>query len=71
MAEFKEFELWLKFETPLEYGWFHLKLYSMFEDFSQRSIETGILGFETRLNSLTSEFRLRFPCREKLTCFCV
>jgi len=29
-AEFKEFEPWLKFETRLRYGWFHLKLYSMF-----------------------------------------
>ena len=27
-AEFKEFELWLK------YGWFHFKLYSMFQDLS-------------------------------------
>ncbi len=23
-AKFKEFEPWLKFETPLKYGWFHL-----------------------------------------------
>ena len=29
-ADFKEFELRLKFETRLKYGWFHLKLYSMF-----------------------------------------
>ena len=40
-AEFKEFEQWLKFETRLKYGWFHLKLYSMFQDLSRRSIETG------------------------------
>ena len=40
-AEFKEFELRLKFETRLRYGWFHLKLYSMFQDLSRRSIETG------------------------------
>ena len=31
----------LKFETQLKYGWFHLKLYSMFQDLSRRSIETG------------------------------
>ena len=31
-AEFKEFEPRLKFETQLNYGWFHLKLYSMFQD---------------------------------------
>ena len=34
-AEFKEFE------PRLKYGWFHLKLYSMFQDLSWRSIETG------------------------------
>ena len=46
-AEFKEFEPRLNFETRLKYGWFHLKLYSMFQDSSQRSIETD--GFDTRL----------------------
>ena len=40
-AEFKEFELWLKFETLLKYGLLFLKLYSMFQDLSRRSIETG------------------------------
>ena len=34
-AEFKEFE------PRLKYSWFHLKLYSMFQDLSRRSIETG------------------------------
>ena len=34
-AEFKEFE------PRLKYGWFHLKLYSIFQDLSRRSIETG------------------------------
>ena len=34
-AEFKEFE------SRLKYGWFHLKMYSMFQDLSRRSIETG------------------------------
>ena len=47
-AEFKEFEPRLKFKTRLKYGWFHLKLYSMFQDLSWRSIETGF-RFETRL----------------------
>ena len=37
-AEFKEFEPRLKF------GWFHLKLNSIFQDLSRRSIETGFLG---------------------------
>ena len=40
-AEFKEFEPRLKFETRLKYGWFHLKSYSIFQDLSRRSIETG------------------------------
>ena len=34
-AEFKEFE------PRLKYGWFHLKLYSLFQDLRRRSIETG------------------------------
>ena len=41
-SESKEFESRLKFETHLKYGWFHLKLYSMFQDFSQRSIKTHL-----------------------------
>ena len=40
-AEFKEFERRLKFKPRLKYGWFHLKLYSMFQDLSRRSIEAG------------------------------
>ena len=40
-AEFKEFERRLKFKPRLKYGWFHLKLYSMFQDLSRCSIETG------------------------------
>ena len=39
-AEFKEFDPRLKFETRLKYGWFHLELYSMFQDLSRRSFET-------------------------------
>ena len=35
-AEFKEFEPRLKFEMQLKFGWFHLKLYSMFQDLSWR-----------------------------------
>ena len=37
-AEFKEFE------PRLKYDWFHLKLYLIFQDLSQRSIETGFWG---------------------------
>ena len=35
-AEFKEFD------TRLKNGWFYLKLYSIFQDLSRRSIETGL-----------------------------
>ena len=42
-AEFKEFEPRLTFETQLKYGWFHFKLFSMFQDSSRRSIKTGFL----------------------------
>ena len=40
-AEFKEFDPRLKFKPRLKYGWFHLKLNSIFEDLNRRSIETG------------------------------
>ena len=38
MAEFKEFEQRFKFKPRFKYGWFHLKLYKMFQDLSQRLI---------------------------------
>ena len=40
-AEFKEFEPRFKFKPQFKYGWFHLKLYQIFQDLSRRSIETG------------------------------
>ena len=43
-AEFNEFELRLKFKPGLKYGWFHLKLYLIFQDLSRSSIETGFWG---------------------------
>jgi len=33
-----------EFKPRLKYGWFHFRLYSNFQDLSQRSIETGFLG---------------------------
>jgi len=41
VAEFKEFERRFKFKPRLKYGWFHLKLYQMFQDLSRRLIKTG------------------------------
>jgi len=38
VAEFKEFERRFKFKPRFKYGWFHLKLYQMFQDLSRRSI---------------------------------
>ena len=37
-AEFKEFDRRLKLKPQLKYGWFHLKLYSMFQYLSRRLI---------------------------------
>ena len=36
VAVFKEFELRFKFKPRFKYGWFHLKLYQMFQDLSRR-----------------------------------
>ena len=44
-AELKEFK------PRLKYGWFLLKLYSMFQDLSRRSIETGFWRGSNSLNS--------------------
>ena len=35
-TEFKEFKRRFKFKPRLKYGWFHLKLYQMFQDLSRR-----------------------------------
>ena len=36
VAEFKEFERRVKFKPRFKYGWFHLKLYQMFQDLIRR-----------------------------------
>ena len=38
VTEFKEFERRFKFKPRFKFGWFHLKLYQMFQDLSQRLI---------------------------------
>ena len=38
VTEFKEFERRFKFKPRFKYGWFHLKLYQMFQDLSRRLI---------------------------------
>ena len=58
-AEFKEFELRFKFKPQLNYGWFHIKLYQMFQDLSRRLIQTGFWADLSRdLNSLNSGYQL-------------
>ena len=49
MAEFKEFERRFKFKPWLKYGWFHLKLYQMFQDLSR-----VLADLNRGSNSLTS-----------------
>ena len=38
VTEFKEFERRFRFKPRFKYGWFHLKLYQMFQDLSRRLI---------------------------------
>ena len=38
VAEFKEFERRFTFKPRFKYGWFHFKLYQMFQDLSRRLI---------------------------------
>ena len=61
-AEFKEFERRFKFKPQLKYGWFHLKLYQMFQDLSLRLILNRVLADLNRgsnsLNSI-SDFIIR------------
>ena len=59
-AEFKEFEPRHKFKQWLKYGEFYWKSYSMFQDLNRRLIETGFVGFETRLKII--KFRLSSGC---------
>ena len=49
-AKFKEFEPRLKFKPRLKYGWFHLKLYSIFQDLSRGSLNSDKGIFRHILN---------------------
>ena len=71
MAEFKEFERRFEFKPRLKYGWFHLKLYQMFQDLNRALNLNRVLADLNRcsnsLNSISvSEFnefkpRLKSP----------
>ena len=55
VAEFEEFERRFKFKPRFKYGWFHLKLYQMFQDFSRRINLNQVLADLNRdSNSLNS-----------------
>ena len=56
-AEFKEFESRLKFKQRLKYGWFHLKLYLIFQD-AGAQLKPVFGGFETRLKFIKFGHRL-------------
>ena len=47
VAEFKEFERRFKFKPRLKYGWFHIKLYRMFQNLNRVLADFG--GFKPRL----------------------
>ena len=64
----KKFESRLKFKPQLKYGWFNLKLYSMFQDLSRRSIETGFRGFETLLKLIKFGFWVLYFVLSNLYC---
>ena len=49
----------LKFEMRLKYSWLHLKLYSMFQDLSRRSLKPVFGGFKTQFKFI--KFRLCNP----------
>ena len=54
VAEFKEFERRFKFKPRLKYGWFHLKLYQMFQDLNRRLIFWVLADLNRGSNSLNS-----------------
>jgi len=56
VAEFKEFERRFKFKPRLKYGWFHLKLYQMFQDLSRRLSKIAHHIFVIKATDLKTTF---------------
>ena len=56
-VEFKEFEPRFKFETRLKYGWFHLKLYSMFKIWAGAQLKPVFEELRRGSNSLNSDYK--------------
>ena len=65
-TESKEFELRLTAE--LKFVWFHLKLYSMFQDLSRHAqLKPVYDGFKTRLKFIKFGHRSTLTCRTRNT----
>ena len=63
-AEFKEFEPRLIFKPRLKYGWFYLKLYSIFQDLSRGAQLKLFFGrFKPRLKFIKFGLRARLNPR--------
>ena len=62
VAEFKEFERRFKFIPRFKYGWFHLKLYQMFQDLSGAKFKLRVLADLNRgsnsSNSISEDYDL-------------
>ena len=54
----KGFKPSFKFKLRLKYGWFHLNLYSIFQDLSRRSLKPVLGDLRHGLNSLNSNTEL-------------
>ena len=54
VAEFKEFNRRFKFKPRFKYGWFHLKLYQLFQDLSRRFLNRVLTDLNRGSNSLNS-----------------
>ena len=58
VSEFKELEPRFKFKPWFKYGWFHLKLYQMFQDLSRGSNSSNsISDFKICEKSLSYQFK--------------
>ena len=59
-AEFKEFDRRFKFKPRFKYGWFHFKLYHMFQDKPALNLKT-FGGFKPRLKFIKFHLRVYKP----------
>ena len=62
MAEFKEFERRFEFKPRIKYGWFHLKLYQMFQDLNRALNLNRVLADLNRCSSALNAISDQFQC---------